>query len=65
MHSPNFFSQPAAMSVVQVYLMKTRMVLAGKSKSEIDQGIAAGREGGELPAPRLAGCATWCPGNST
>jgi hypothetical protein len=50
LRSPNCFNQPAAMSVAQVYLMKTRMVLAGKSKAEIDQGIAAALDSGELPA---------------
>lgn len=48
--SPNCFNPAAAASVAQVYLLKTRLVLAGKSKAEIDQGIAAARESGELPA---------------
>jgi hypothetical protein len=50
MRSPNCFNQPAAMSVAQIYLMKTRLVLAGKSKAEINQGIAAALDSGELPA---------------
>ncbi|HTZ76194.1 MAG TPA: hypothetical protein VMB47_19925 [Candidatus Aquilonibacter sp.] len=48
--SPNCFNQPAASSVAQVYLMKTGLVLAGKSKAEIDQSIAAALESGKLPA---------------
>jgi hypothetical protein len=50
LRSPNCFNQPAAASVAQVYLMKTRLVLAGKSKAEIDQGITAALASGELPA---------------
>lgn len=50
MRAPNCFNRAAAMSVVQVYLMKTRLVLAGKSKAEINQGIAAARDSRKLPA---------------
>ena len=50
LRSPNCFNQPAAVSVAQVYLMKTRLVLAGKSKTAIDQEIAAALDSGELPA---------------
>jgi hypothetical protein len=50
LRSPNCFNQAAAMSVAQVYLMKTQLVLAGKSKAEINQGIAAALDSGKLPA---------------
>jgi hypothetical protein len=50
MRAPNCFNSPAASSVAQLYLMKSRMVLAGKSKAEIEEGIAAALDSGELPA---------------
>lgn len=52
LRSPNCFNRAAATSVAQVYLMKTRLVLAGKSKAEIDQEISAALVSGELPALR-------------
>ena len=55
LRSPNCFNQPAANSVAQVYLMKTRMVLVGKSKAEIDQAIAAALDSGNLPALQPGG----------
>jgi hypothetical protein len=48
--SPNCFNAAAASSVAPIYLMKTRLVLAGKSKAEIAQAIAAALDSGELPA---------------
>jgi hypothetical protein len=53
MRAPNCFNAAAARSVTQLYLMKTRLVLAGKSKTEIAQVIAAalGRKGPAAPAP--------------
>jgi len=50
MRAPNCFNAAAASSVVPIYLMKTRLVLAGKSKAEIAQTIAAALDSGELPA---------------
>jgi hypothetical protein len=50
MRAPNCFNAAAASSVVPLYLMKTQLVLAGKSKAEIAQAIAAALDGGELPA---------------
>jgi hypothetical protein len=47
---PNCFNAAAASSVAPIYLMKTRLVLAGKSKAEIAQAIAAALDSGELPA---------------
>lgn len=49
LRTPNCFNA-AAQSVAQIYLMKTRLVLEGKSKAEIVQGIAAALDHGELPA---------------
>jgi hypothetical protein len=48
--TPNCFNAAAASSVSPLYLMKTRLVLAGKSKAEIAQAIAAALDSGELPA---------------
>ncbi|MBV9265397.1 MAG: hypothetical protein JO061_04430 [Acidobacteriaceae bacterium] len=50
MRAPNCFNAAAANSVLPLYLMKTRLVLAGKSKAEIAQAIAAALDSGELPA---------------
>jgi hypothetical protein len=51
MRAPNCFNAAAAASIVPIYFMKTRMVLAGKSKAEIAQTISADLDSGELPAP--------------
>jgi len=48
--TPNCFNAAAARSVSQLYLMKTRLVLAGKSKAEIAQAIAGALDSGKLPA---------------
>jgi hypothetical protein len=50
MRAPNCFNVAAASSVAPIYLMKTRLVLAGKSKTEIARAIAAALDSGELPA---------------
>jgi hypothetical protein len=50
MRSPNCFNAAAASSISRIYLMKTRLVLAGKSKAEIAQTIAAALDRGELLA---------------
>jgi hypothetical protein len=50
MRAPNCFNAAAAASVSPIYLMKTRLVLAGKSKAEIAQAITAALDSGELPA---------------
>lgn len=49
--APNCFNRAAARSVTQSYLMKTRHVLAGKSKAEIARAIAAAHHRKELPMP--------------
>ncbi len=48
--TPNCFNAAAAGSVSALYLKKTRLVLAGKSKAEIAKAIAAALDSGELPA---------------
>jgi hypothetical protein len=50
MRAPNCFNAAAASSVSPIYLMKTRLVLAGKSKGEIAQAIATALDSGKLPA---------------
>jgi hypothetical protein len=50
MRAPNCFNAAAASSVSPIYLMKTRLVLAGKSRAEIAPAIAAALASGELPA---------------
>jgi hypothetical protein len=50
MRAPNCFNAAAASSVAPIYLKKTRLVLAGKSKAEIAQAITAALDSGELPA---------------
>ncbi len=49
MRAPNCFNAAAASSVSPIYLMKTRLVLAGKSKAEVAQTISAALDSGELP----------------
>lgn len=48
--SPICFNPAAARTFVPIYLMKTRLALAGKSKLEIAQAIASAFEKKELPA---------------
>lgn len=50
MRAPNCFNQAAASSIAQIYLMKTQLVLEGKSKAEIAQDISAALDSGKLPA---------------
>ena len=50
MRAPNCFNAAAAGSVSPIYLKKTQLVLAGKSKAEIAQAITAALDSGELPA---------------
>jgi hypothetical protein len=50
MRSPNCFNEAAARSIAPIYLMKSRLVLAGQSKAQIAQAIAAALNGGKLPA---------------
>lgn len=48
--APICFNAAAADSYAQIYLMKTRLVLQGKSKQEVTQAIAAAMDSRELPA---------------
>lgn len=48
--SPNCFNAAAAKTVAQVYLTKTRLVLAGKSTAEVDRELGAALDHGEVPA---------------
>ena len=50
MRAPHCFNVQAARSFAPIYLMKTRLVLAGKSKPEIAQAIATALDRKELPA---------------
>lgn len=48
--APICFNPPAARTFVPIYLMKTKLVLAGKSKAEIVQAITSALDMKELPA---------------
>jgi len=47
--SPICFNPPAARSFAPIYLMKTRLLLAGKSKAETLKAVAAALDSKELP----------------
>jgi hypothetical protein len=51
--SPICFNASAARSFVPIYLMKTKMVLAGKSKTEIVEATGSALDKKQLPAPEL------------
>jgi hypothetical protein len=50
MRAPHCFNPPSARTFLPVYLMKTKLVLAGKSKNEIAQATASALDKKELPA---------------
>ena len=50
MRAPHCFNAQAASSFAPIYLMKTRLVLEGKSRAEIAQAIASALDKKELPA---------------
>ena len=50
MRAPHCFNAQAAKSFAPIYLMKTKLVLAGKSKPEIAQAVATALDNKELPA---------------
>jgi len=50
MRAPHCFNAEAARSFAPIFLMKTRLVLEGKSKAEIAQTIAAALDDKQLPA---------------
>src|SRR5579864_5471257 len=47
---PICFNPPSARTFMPIYMMKTKLVLAGKSKAEIVQAIASALDKKELPA---------------
>lgn len=49
MRAPHCFNPQGARSFLPIYLMKTRMVLAGKSKAEILKATAAALDSKDLP----------------
>ena len=49
MRAPHCFNVQAARSFAPIYLMKTRLVLSGKSKREIAQAVATAMDTKELP----------------
>ena len=50
MRAPHCFNAQAAKTFAQIYLMKTKLVLAGKSKPEIAKAIETGLDNKQLPA---------------
>jgi hypothetical protein len=50
MRAPHCFNAQAAKSFAQIYLMKTKLVLAGKSKAEIANAIGTALDQKQLPA---------------
>jgi hypothetical protein len=50
MRAPHCFNAQAARSFAPIYLMKTRLVLAGKSRPEIAQAVVTALDSKELPA---------------
>jgi hypothetical protein len=50
MRAPHCFNAQAASSFAPIYLMKTKLVLAGKTKAEIAQAIQSGLDAKELPS---------------
>jgi hypothetical protein len=50
MRAPHCFNAQATRSFAQIYLMKTKLVMAGKSKAEIGQAIVKAFDGREIPA---------------
>lgn len=55
--SPICFNPAAAKTFVPIFLMKTKLVLAGKSKAEIVQATASALDSKELPALEPGGMA--------
>jgi hypothetical protein len=49
MRAPHCFNPQAARTFLQIYLMKTKLVLAGKSKTEIFKATTSALDGKELP----------------
>jgi hypothetical protein len=47
---PDCYNPPAARTVLPILLIRTKLALAGKSKAEMNEGMKAAIEKGELPA---------------
>ena len=54
---PVCYNPPAARTVLPILLIRTRLALAGKSKAEMNEGMKAAIEKGELPAIEPGGMA--------
>src|SRR5580692_1388727 len=54
---PVCYNPPAARTVLPILLIRTRLALAGKSKAEMNEGMKAAIEKGELPALEPSGMA--------
>ena len=52
---PSCFNPPAARSIMPITLLRTKLVLAGKSKAEIEEGMKTAVENKELPTLEPAG----------
>jgi hypothetical protein len=50
MRAPHCFNQAGAQSFLPIFLLKTKLVLAGKSKAEIAQAVASALDKKEVPA---------------
>jgi len=50
LRAPHCFNAPAAKTFLPIFLMKTNLVLAGKSKAEIAQAVASALDSKKLPA---------------
>ena len=50
MRAPNCFNEAAARSIAQIYLLKSRLVLAGQSKAQIEHAVAAAIDEKKIPA---------------
>ncbi|MGA2538377.1 MAG: hypothetical protein ABSF53_20375 [Terracidiphilus sp.] len=54
---PDCYNPPAARTVLPILLIRTKLALAGKSKAEMNEGMKAAIEKGELPALELGSMA--------
>ncbi len=50
LRAPHCFNSAAAKTFLPIFLMKTKLVLAGKSKTEVVQATTSAFDSGELPA---------------
>ena len=51
---PDCYNPPAVRTVLPILLIRTRLALAGKSKAEMNEGMKAAIEKGELNEPKLS-----------